>query len=132
MNNALVSTSLPSTLYLSGSRSRNLNGDFIAQNQNSFSSAINGKCRPDFAQSVNVSEDAVSANTVFNFIVLKTEPLSSGTVTVLLFASRRIRWLLLWSVYSMPPMKSNSPRSALPWVDDESGRFIYFVIIIYK
>ena len=78
--------------YLSGSRSFNLNGDFIASIQNSLSSAINGDCRPDLAQYVNVSKDAVSANTIFNLVVLKSESVSLVMLSKL--CSRRIRLLL--------------------------------------
>ena len=115
------------TRYLSGSRSFNLNGDFIAPIQNSLSSAINGDCRPDLAQCVNVSKDAVSANTVFNLIVLKIEFLSLETLKVLC-ASRRTR---LPSVYmcKLSLTTSNSPRRFLPCVrcsDDKLRLGIYY------
>ena len=75
---------------MSGSRSRNLNGELIAPSQNSFSSAINGNCTPDFAQYVKVSKDAVSANTAFNLTVFATEVLCLGMLPVLC-ESKRIR-----------------------------------------
>ena len=81
---------LLSSGYLSGSRSRNLNGELIAPSQNSFSSAINGNCTPDFAQYVKVSKDAVSANTAFNLTVFATEVICLGMLPVLC-VSKRIR-----------------------------------------
>ena len=139
-----------STRYLSGSRSLSLNGDFIAPSQNSFSSAINGNCRPDFAQYVNVSKDAVSANTVFNLIVLESESESLSLVTLSELCSRRIRLLSVYKSRLSPKVKlvlsfsmtdailsfTTSPRSVRRRVwfctDDECWLGIYAIIYINK